>query len=206
MRERAREELDPDSTEARILNLMLETAVMCGRLRDGEVSFNANQEQIAGEIGMSQRGVGKAIQRLLRKGFLVRTRKGTKKIGNSRYLLKGTGSITDAHTVEPDDSNTDAHSGGGSTTEHAVIEPDCLPPVDIYYRTEGSRDGEARSVEVPFIESAGEVFAPTLDVHRHDCLCDGCLDRLDDRAMPSQYVKYRDGASGKTVRLKENAV
>ncbi len=106
-------ELDPDSTGAKVLDLLLQTAAMCGKYRDGEVEFNANQGDIAGEIGISRRGVGKAIERLQRRGLIERTKQGNKKVGNSVYRLGSTGSSPIyTQSVELDSSSTYFHGGG----------------------------------------------------------------------------------------------
>lgn len=81
---------------------MLHLANEHGRLRDGRVEFNANQEEIAEVVGISQRGVSKIIQRLKGKDFLIRTSMG-KKGKNSVYCLPE--AITNSST-------TYVHSGG----------------------------------------------------------------------------------------------
>jgi putative DNA primase/helicase len=74
------------SNERLVLDYMLHLADEHGRLRDGRVEFNANQEEIAGVVGISQRGVSKIIQRLTERGLLIRIRKG-RKGKNSGYCL-----------------------------------------------------------------------------------------------------------------------
>ncbi len=201
VRERACVELDPDSSKAKVLDLMLQTAAALGRYKSGSVEFNANQEQIAGEIGMSQRGVSKIIKWLVENAYMARTEQGSKKTGrNSSYILRAgsttytNGSTTYTDTVGSDGSTTYLHRG--------AKEPQT---VSLSSRTNGSTDrASAEPVRLPKLRSENAGIRATAieqewsasDNHPLDCECITCS------SPAPKYVKYHQPEPEKIVEPK----
>jgi hypothetical protein len=64
-------------TKRRLTNYMLTIAATCGKIENGAVVFNANQEEAAEMIGITQPGVSKSLKEMLQEdGWLERTAKG----------------------------------------------------------------------------------------------------------------------------------
>ena len=126
-------EIEMRETKRRVLAYMLTIAATRGKLQNGAVVFNANQEEAAEVIGLTQRGVSKILRELDEEGRLPRISQG-RKGKNSFYRLEA---------VEPR-STTYVHS---------------TPPVRLRSRT----DNQPLTIgEGPMIGSTSAVHSPTL--------------------------------------------
>lgn len=155
---------------------------MRGRLRDGEVEFNLNQEETGEEVGISQRAVSNILRGLMEEGWLLRVSKG-KKGTNSVYRLPAIGSIT--YADREIGSTTYEHMGSSNPTPVGLrsrtfqVSPDLdespevatepreenQPPHPATEPVQSELDdaSDAPGVLVPFEDFAGEIYTPAVE-------------------------------------------
>jgi len=134
------------STKKAVMRVMHDYAGYGKYQNDGTVrDFNANQQEMAGKVGMSQRGVGKVLQSLVEERWLIRVRRGSTG-KNSTYQLPPVPSLP----VET----------SSTTYTHTLAK--VTPPVEIRSRTNSQQN---TVVAVPFIDPPGEVATPFPEGH-----------------------------------------
>jgi len=157
-------------------------------LKSGRVRFNANQMYIGEVTGIPQRSVSYTIKSLMKDGWVVR---------KGKYRKPGSGKPGKSYSYElPRELPIVA-------TRYIDRVVEDTPPVRLPSSNIQQSDTGNRVIDPPLIESAEEVYAPTLKarpptkLHPQTCLCGECLDKV---VLPwARPVTYRDGASGKAV-------
>ncbi len=160
-----------------VMLCLLETAYRCGMYRNGEVEFNDNQEEIAGQLGITQEYVSKIIRSILKEGTrLVRVSKG-KKGKNSVYRLPAVSGSSSSRT----------YAGGSIMYVHSGV--DITPPVPVRSRTLTPLGSTSRSVGA--LKTGPEIVAEFSEAEDHPLGCNCALCSV----QPPSYVTYSQGVT-----------
>lgn len=176
--------------ERRVMLKMLEIAGKVGSYRNGHVDFNANQTAIAEAVGSYQKQVSRDIQRLCKKGLLIRTSKG--RAGKNSYYRLPKANVSTTYVAEEGVSTTYTHRVAIEPRVHVGSRQVETPPTDSVVghgdKATVAGGGEKPLWARPRTPTGPEIVAGFADAEHHalGCGCDLCSVRT-----PS-YATYAD--------------